>query len=754
MRKRLRPKIEPPQRNTHSDTPTSSRPLRQKTTLWILLSCVVAQLFLIGQENYLVIQTVGKVTAIRLNDAPSHEAELPVGTREQHLILPAGSMDARWWTLYAEQMLREHRLRIRHTSLDNAPEGRDVHWSSLLTWLLAGGAFVRSLFIAGSLPEHVSQVALHLSPWLGLLLLGTLIFLIRRHAGSLVALVFANAALASPAIVRAFEVGEADHHGLVLVFASGSLIFLWLALSAPQRHAKHSGKTFRQKSLESVDTLARVAGVLAAAGLWISAATTIPILSGSAFGMLLAGWILRTVPEKQRPLLPRVIVVWSGWGAAASLGFYLLEYFPSHMGWRLEVNHPLYALSLFAGGRLLALFVTLLTRESRQKINVPLTATMLLALSLTPLLVILMFQKNVFWVADPFLHALHKEFIHEFQNILKLIQTEGFDLGYPAAHLWPISGLLCAPIVLTIGHLPPDKKVSLLIALTSALLMQGLAFYQIRWSSSAQGLWIVVATICFASGFQSERRKIFLFTALVLSILSLFLIRIPSLLVTSVREEQAVVPPIPQEHGNSIILRDIAHRLIHATPGKIPLVLSGPNSSSELAYYGLIRTLGTLYWENMPGIKRAAHLFTEPDEKKVLSELQATGVTHILVPSWDNFSEAYIKLLEMEKGQALKSEPFLNKVCKGEITPDWLRPFAYPIPSGSGLDTRSVRIFAVLPEQNPFEVWFYRGIYHFESAEKELAWEAFLKADSLRPGEPRVRDYLRQLDSDHTRPIE
>lgn len=720
----------------------------EKAAFWALALCLAAQLVFLGEENRLRLQTAEKVSAVRLNDQPPQGAPLPAGTREQHLILPGGAMDARWWALHAETLLREGRFRIRETDLDNAPEGREVHWSSLLTWILAAAAVARSVFAEGAVQEHVAWAALHISPWIGLAALAAFVWLIWRRAGAAAGLVFGNAALASPAVARAFEAGEADHHGFVIAFAAGSLAALWVAFEALSGPGGRAVKGAGKVPAEAGVGLARLGGFLAGAALWVSAATTIPVLAGCGTGLALVILSRKSGAGAVGQGLERLIRVWSGWGAAASLGFYLLEYFPGHMGWRLEVNHPLYALAFLGAGRLLA-YAAVVSRSKHPEGELRRRLPALLAAALAaaaPALVILVFQKEVFWVADPLLHALHKEYIHEFQSLFRLVSAEGWDWGYPLAHLWAAAALTCGGWLVALRNTGPSARAALIVALAAALVMQALAFYQIRWGSAAQALWAVAAVISFQAASSSGRALAAAVIAALLALASVPLIRIPSLLVAHVQEARCVAPPIPQESGNSIILRDIAHRLIHSTPQKSPVVLTGPNSSTELAYHGRIQTLGTLYWENMPGIKRAAALFAEPDEARVLAGLREAGVTHILVPSWDNFSEAYMNLLAVETGKGPQGEPFLNKVCKGEVLPDWLRPFAYPIPSASGLDTKSVRIFAVLPEQNAFEVWFFRGVYHFESAEWKEAREAFEKAGALRPGEPRVRAYLEQLE--------
>jgi hypothetical protein len=219
---------------------------------------------------------------------------------------------------------------------------------------------------------------------------------------------------------------------------------------------------------------------------------------------------------------------------------------------------------------------------------------------------------------------------------------------------------------------------------------------------------------------------------------------LPTALASFQEETTALDSPLSEAVGGNLLLRDIARRLAESSPEKVPTVLTGPNSSTEMSYQAGIRTLGTLYWENMPGLKSAARIFAVRDGNEALRLLTESGVTHIVVPSWDNFAAAYDDLLAKSEGRP-GGMAFFKSILENEEYPTWLRPFAYPIPSGSGIDAQSVRIFAVLPSQNAFESWFYRGVYHFESNQPEKAKRAFEQAASLRPGDLRVQTYLEQL---------
>jgi hypothetical protein len=150
---------------------------------------------------------------------------------------------------------------------------------------------------------------------------------------------------------------------------------------------------------------------------------------------------------------------------------------------------------------------------------------------------------------------------------------------------------------------------------------------------------------------------------------------------------------LPRTLVPSILLRDIAHRLVEANPRRTPAVLSDPTSSTELAYYGGLRTIGTLYWENIDGLKRAATIFSASSEHEAHSRLLHAGITHIVLPSWDDFSDlsTYRRLL------GASDTSYLERVLAGKAKPPWLREYPYPIPESFGIPEERVRVFEVLP---------------------------------------------------------
>jgi asparagine N-glycosylation enzyme membrane subunit Stt3 len=126
---------------------------------------------------------VERVSGVSFSEVAPHTMRVPPGTREEYLVLPYYAMDARWWVVHTKQMLREGGWRVRETQMDNAPDGREVHWSSPLVWLLAVLAWVRSWGTGMPAEYFVADAALAAGPLLLFGLLGGLTWLAARRFG-------------------------------------------------------------------------------------------------------------------------------------------------------------------------------------------------------------------------------------------------------------------------------------------------------------------------------------------------------------------------------------------------------------------------------------------------------------------------------------------------------------------------------------------------------------------------------------------
>jgi hypothetical protein len=198
------------------------------------------------------------------------------------------------------------------------------------------------------------------------------------------------------------------------------------------------------------------------------------------------------------------------------------------------------------------------------------------------------------------------------------------------------------------------------------------------------------------------------------------------------------VDQMPKSVVPSILARDLAHRLVQASGQEIPVVLTGPTTSTDLAYFGGVKVLGTLYWENRDGLVHAARIFSEPSPEEIKRLLQEAGVSFVLIPSWEDFVMPYTELLGRgEHG----SESFIGRLTSGEDLPDWLRPLHYP-----NADGFEVRLFRFMPTQTPAQAALHLGIYHAERQAWNEAHGAFNKAAKLDPLDPTITSWLRQAE--------
>lgn len=725
-------------------------PPRSKVAWAILLACLLANIALVFCDVGITVSQTAELSALSFSDTPAGTVKLSPGAHEETLVLPFSNTDARWWVIHTRQMLRDSAWRVRHTNLDNAPDGREVHWSSFLMWVLALLAWIRSWGTGQPADFFVADATLAAGPFLLTLLLGGLSILIGRRFGWLNALFFAVVFLSSQPLVGCFLGGDADHHGIVNSFIAGCAICILAAGGGCVSTGRNKASRLVRLAEDSgkATNWFIASGLLGSVALWISAATALPILAGLSLGGLLAG-IDAIRSGKGDALQPSLWLKWGTAGAAGCIFFYLLEYFPHQMGWRLEVNHPFYAGAWIAGSFLL----TTLLEQLRGKQGIRgwrqlgLITSALIALAL-PLGLILFAPDRFFWVRDKFLFSLHQQYIYEFLSMPALMKANGGSWSWLAFYPWPLAvGGLITALLLT-KKLGAFGRSGLLLLAPATILLQSMAVWQARWNSTCFAMWAVCAlTVMIAIRQNGKATGALLYalrTLLATACIAFFVPMLPTVL-HRMTSKTASGHPIVNEVAGNLLVRDIALRLIQSSPDRIPVVLAGPNVSTEMSYHAGLHTIGTLYWENVAGLKKAAEIFSATTDQEALGKLQAAGVTHIVVPSWDNFAEAYARLLAEARGTKSAGTPFFKAIVEGDDCPPWLRPFAYPIPTGAGLDTASVRIFAVLPEQSEFESFYYRGIYYEESGKKERAREMFGRAAQLRPTDERVQRALQRL---------
>ena len=649
--------------------------------------------------------------------------------------------DGRWWIMHAEKMAREGVFRVRKTQSDNPPTGREVHWSSLQMWNLIALSTALEIFPKPQGLSGIEWAALFIGPvtWVVFLLFG--LFVAWKAFGKEAALAWILCMISARSVLHYFRAGEADHHGLVALFAALGVLLL----------AGGRVGLFKKGGRPESAWWFAGAGVSTAMGLWVSAATQLPILFATALGGILATWIAT------RSLAIRVNQngwrVWGFTGALVSLLLYAVEYFPSHMGWRLEVNHPLYSLAWLAGGELMCRITSALGAHAipklqwRDRIILGFCAIAILL----PAAFIVFGGERVFVVSDPFLYALHDYFINEFMSLVAVAKSTGYHYAL-FSYSFTIAALLVVALGICRQGIPKEQVAVLVFASLPVLIMTLLAIRQIRWSGTASAMVIpmVLAAMWLILSKPAPNWRVISAWALLL----LATLPTSAAVVFRVMDAQERGNMVDQSIVPSVVTRDICQRLAATAPGKRLVVLASPSTSTEIIYYGGAKALGTLYWENLEGLRKAADIYSLRDENEALRRIQELGVTHILLFSWDSFGQRYVRL---QRGLGKDDEArdgFIPALLEGtRQQPTWLTPLYYPIPKEYKLgDDQWVRIYAVDPGQSRAD-WFHGvAIYQLDAGKEDLAERSLREAIALEPDKINSRVALLLLLASQERP--
>ena len=771
-------------------------------TLWA--GALALGLAFLAADSAFRLRTILSVSALSVSDAPIPRTDpaSPTGYEfEQHrLILPAVGTDGYHWIMQTERMLDGDGLRVRRTPVDNAPDGREVHWSSPVRWWLASVATVYSRFRPGLSP---SQAVERVAPWantVGLaLVLVVLTPLLAWRFGAVAAALFALAWVAVFPLYESALAGILDHHGLAGMSGFAVVAFLvagnagWVRAGAVSPAGP--GRLDDAHRLGEPEEARRwfiASGVAGAIGLWISAVTLVPVLIGIGLAALLSS----ALPGRAtaRPPAWRIAPEsWRTWGAAgctASFALYLLEYFPAHMGLRLEVNHPLYALAWLGAGDLLTRICRRLSHVGDAPSGrIPGAGTVrpfvnghlhwliadVLLIALPPTIIFLT-QAGTFRIADPFLRTMHQNYILEFRGLaehlvavhplLILHNTTALPLVLlPLAALmrhtpwtdtrkWVWRALLLGMIAGGIafvhvasastvralldhaGLLPPvpararalvhfaslvpdaaafgllflwpargrppalgtHQHAQLIVAIVPALVLLALTFRQVRWLGTAAALLLAVL-LTAATVLTGVRRGAALAARhRIIAAACIVLILVPfpaSTILLPWRYGYPAIMDAPQ-----IVTRDVSYMLRARLGDDRGVIVSGPTTTTWMIYFGGFRGLGTLYWENLEGLKATAAIYRARTAREAKELIDEHEVSHLVFYSWDAFAPGGPARPEMDPRNSGSTErgTFVVRLLASNVTPPWLAAIPYRMPVISTLRQSGVRIYEVIRE--------------------------------------------------------
>ena len=682
-------------------------PFRLPARIWILIPlCALGFLAWAGGQRARRAEYVSNTD----REAAAVDAASPTGyvDGKRWWIVPEHNNRSYQWIAETQQMLARHEWRVRHVDYENAPFGREVHSASLYRWWLGLIAWCDHA-ISGRPPGlSVERAALWADPLLHLiLLLGTAIFVTRQFGTFPAILLSLGIALLYP-FAAGFIPGVPDDRSLARCCALWSVLPLLAAMrietSTTQRRAQR---------------LFFAAGVAGGVGLWLGAAHQAIVLASVALGGFLAAWVARnqtkTGPTHAGSPALRWLAPWRTWalgGATTCLTVYCIEYFPARMDFVPQVNHPLYGLAWIGAGELLAHAESWST-SGKFSWNFRRVIGLLLAIAAVTALPVAMARSGTStWLGADQL-ASRLTFLPNgvaAKNSAAWIARDGLT-GAVSATCLPLLLLVPALWLLVRRRTPVGQRFAIAVALGPVVVSLLLAIRQLAWWNllDAMLLALVVAVATEWPATIRSARSRWLWSG----VAGLgFLAGMIQLLPLPAGGENFAFTRLEVE---GLIERSLAHWIADQAGPAGAVILVPPDRTTSWCFHGGFRGLGSASWENRDGLLATVRIATATTADEAQALIAQHGVTHIILPSWDNDLDAFARwrLPNPEDGFVMALHHW--------ALPPWLRPLPYHLPAVAGFERQSVVILKVTDESNRAAALARLAEYFLEMQQPELA---------------------------------
>jgi hypothetical protein len=224
-----------------------------------------------------------------------------------------------------------------------------------------------------------------------------------------------------------------------------------------------------------------------------------------------------------------------------------------------------------------------------------------------------------------------------------------------------------------------------------------LSFQQNRWWGTADAVWIAIlaaalfVALSVASVHRGGARRLVI-AATVLTLLPTPIITVREWVALRFRLE------LDFEDVTQLIVRDVAQNMRRRLGREQGVVLSDPTSTTLFIYFGGLRGLGSLYWENVDGLKQAAAIYGAPSSDSAYALIRAHGVTHIATFSWNFFTPQYALLSQgLPKGATASDSGFVWRMFTRADIPPWLAEHRLSLPEADELRNEWGVVFDVQP---------------------------------------------------------
>ncbi len=666
------------------------------------------------------------------------------------------AFDGYEWCNHAEHLGENGEWQMRYTHLDNAPKGREIHWSSGFAWYLRALGELHRHFSGDTLRNSIFRASIWANPLLLIVALALFATLSARRFGPLCGSVLAIGMITTASFYEGFLPAYPDHHGIT-GFALMGLIFgiAWAGAGWVQ---KPDGEAFLPpRSLKQARHGMIFSAISAAAALWISGFSAALIALGIGIGAMLSVWIFaKQASAEGSEYHPELWKLWALVTATGSMFFYLLEYFPNHMAMRLEVNHPFYALAWLGGGWIIYEMTKWIRANQIGTAPFPWTHLILplLGISVLPA-AILIGGPDVYAIRHEFLTGLMKN-IAEALPLMTRIQM-GAITWKVAFGYFPLF-VVAAIILVFIGRMCSAAKGTFLLLICPIIIVTIMQFLQVRWGMLNGPIYIALAGLVIP---QIAR----LLPPLPQWRIAGALVLVGMTYLFSVDTVKGMLMPFWNQYNSkqnmqvgsgqilALLHRDMAKAILQNANGKPVTVLSSPNSSCLLSTFGGFKTIGTLYWENVEGLDAAAHILNAQSDEEALAMIKQRGITHVSLMSWENFIGPYFQIIYPNPvpGKSLENS-FGQKALFKKSIPQWARPIPYPKNFMSNALQQDILLLEIVPDQTRDEAEFHLARFARISEGNPVAAEILLKGVIDRsPGSNIVRLELSAIYMDQKR---
>jgi hypothetical protein len=633
------------------------------------------------------------------------DANSPTGyaNGKRWAIVPEHNNRGYQWIAETQQMFAQHEWCVRHIDDENAPFGRDVHAASPYRWWLGLVAWCDHRISGRPIGISVERAALFADPLFHLLFLIVTTVFVARHFGSLSAVVMAVGLAVLYPFAGAFLPGIPDDHGFACACALWSILPLLVAFigdDSPEKIAQRRRTFF-------------LAGLAGGLGLWINAASETPVLVGIVAGGLLAAWLSSSGGKAKKSAEPET-PPWRWWalgGASACLAAYLIEYFPAHMDFQLQVNHPLYGLAWLGAGELPARFAA--WRNGQQPLGknrwFGAAAIVVAIAAIAALPIAMMRQGNQLIIGGDLLSTRLTNLPGGAvaKNIFAWLGSNGVT-GAAAGTLLPL--LLIGPglWLLFRRETVAQTRASLAIAFGPVVVAVAFACFQLRWWNAADSVLLAFLVACAAI----EVRRGWRWTGFSIVVLLPGIVQ----LVPSLKSGNGI--EFTRIEVEALLERGVAHWIADHAGADGAVVLLPPDRTTSWCFHGGFRGIGTASWENRDGLSTTVRIVTATTAEQAQELIRQRGITHIVLPSWDPDLEAFAHWTLRNPDDA-----FIMALRHWALPP-WLRPISYMLPSVPGFEDRSVVILAVTEESNRATALSRLAEYFIETKQPALAASA------------------------------